>query len=66
MTDKPLDWQAFGVWLSLLLHRHGPDVFRVKGVLAGPVVPGTRLVFLVRGIDPELLRCSFHAFLAIK
>jgi G3E family GTPase len=40
-TPDPLDWQAFAVWLSLLLHRHGPDVLRVKGVLdvrgAGPV-----------------------------
>ena len=40
-TDEPLDWQAFSVWLSLLLHRHGPDVLRVKAVLdvrdVGPV-----------------------------
>jgi G3E family GTPase len=40
-TSEPLDWQAFCVWLSLLLHRHGPDVLRVKGLLdvrgAGPV-----------------------------
>ena len=41
VTDEPLDWQAFSVWLSLLLHRHGADVLRVKGVLdvrgSGPV-----------------------------
>jgi G3E family GTPase len=40
-TDEPLDWQAFAIWLSLLLHRHGPAVLRVKGVLdvrgVGPV-----------------------------
>jgi G3E family GTPase len=40
-TRDPLDWQAFSVWLSALLHAHGPDVLRVKGVLdvrgAGPV-----------------------------
>jgi G3E family GTPase len=40
-TDEALDWQAFSVWLSLLLHRHGADVLRVKGVLdvrgTGPV-----------------------------
>jgi G3E family GTPase len=40
-TEDPLDWQAFAVWLSALLHAHGPDVLRVKGVLdvrgAGPV-----------------------------
>jgi G3E family GTPase len=33
VTDETLDWQAFAAWLSLLLHAHGPDVLRVKGVL---------------------------------
>jgi G3E family GTPase len=41
VTDDPVDWQAFAIWLSLLLHRHGPDVLRVKGILdvrdVGPV-----------------------------
>jgi G3E family GTPase len=41
VTDDALDWQAFAAWLSLLLHAHGPDVLRVKGVLdvrnVGPV-----------------------------
>lgn len=41
VTSAPLDWQAFTVWLTLLLHRHGPKVLRVKGVLdvqgVGPV-----------------------------
>lgn len=40
-TTTPLDWQAFTVWLSLLLHEHGPCVLRVKGLLdvqaVGPV-----------------------------
>jgi len=40
--DRPLDWIAFSVWLSMLLHAHGEDVLRVKGLLnvgtAGPVV----------------------------
>jgi G3E family GTPase len=31
--DEPLDWTAFGIWLSMLLHRHGDDVLRVKGIL---------------------------------
>src|SRR5579872_6812679 len=39
----PLDWTAFGIWLSMLLHHHGTDVLRVKGLLntgdgAPPVV----------------------------
>jgi G3E family GTPase len=40
-SEEPLDWQALSVWLTLLLHRHGTDVLRVKGVLdvrgTGPV-----------------------------
>jgi G3E family GTPase len=39
---QPLDWIAFSVWLSMLLHARGEDVLRVKGLLnvgvAGPVV----------------------------
>lgn len=40
--DKPLDWTAFGLWLSMLLYAHGRDVLRVKGMVnvgeAGPVI----------------------------
>ena len=41
--ERPLDWDAFGIWLTMLLHRHGNDVLRVKGMLnvgeiSGPVV----------------------------
>lgn len=40
--DTSLDWTAFGVWLSMLLHARGEEVLRVKGLLdvgeAGPVV----------------------------
>lgn len=43
--SAPLDWPAFGVWLGMLLHAHGPDVLRIKGLLdigdAGPVVMNT-------------------------
>jgi G3E family GTPase len=28
-----IDWTAFGVWLTALLHRHGEKVLRVKGLL---------------------------------
>ena len=31
--DEPLDWTAFGIWLTMLLHAHGEDVLRVKGLL---------------------------------
>lgn len=39
--DKPLDWTTFGIWLTMLLNRHGPAVLRVKGILnvAGSPAP---------------------------
>ena len=30
---EDIDWNAFSLWLSLLLHRHGDKVLRVKGLL---------------------------------
>jgi G3E family GTPase len=43
LLDRPLDWTAFAIWLSMLLHSRGADVLRVKGLLDingadGPVV----------------------------
>jgi G3E family GTPase len=34
LLDEPLDWTAFGIWLSMLLNRHGDAVLRVKGILS--------------------------------
>ena len=31
--DEPLDWTAFGIWLTMLLQSRGEDVLRVKGLL---------------------------------
>jgi G3E family GTPase len=31
--DEPLDWTAFGIWLTMLLQARGGDVLRVKGLL---------------------------------
>ena len=40
--DEPLDWTAFGIWLTMLLQARGADVLRVKGLLDvgadGPLV----------------------------
>ncbi len=41
--DARIDWNVFAVWFTLLLHAHGADVLRVKGLLRvtdaiGPVV----------------------------
>jgi G3E family GTPase len=31
--DAPLDWNAFGIWLTMLLQARGEHVLRVKGLL---------------------------------
>ena len=33
-VDDPLDWTAFGVWLTMLVNRHGSRILRVKGILS--------------------------------
>jgi G3E family GTPase len=43
MLDRPLNWQVFAIWLTMLLHRHGSRVLRLKGLLnvgegRGPLV----------------------------
>ncbi len=42
MFEEPLDWTAFGIWLTMLLQARGGDVLRVKGLLnvgaEGPLV----------------------------
>jgi G3E family GTPase len=88
VVDEPLDWTAFGIWLTMLLNRHGERILRVKGILAlageeGPIVvhgvqhlvhapthlghwPSedhrSRLVFIVEGLEPDLIRRSFAVF----
>ncbi len=88
IVGEPLDWTAFGVWLTMLLNRHGARILRVKGILAleGEELPvavhgvqhlvhapthlsrwpsedhRSRLVFIVEGIEPDLIRRSFSIF----
>ena len=31
--EEPIDWTAFGIWLTMLLHTHGENVLRVNGML---------------------------------
>ncbi|MDQ0472173.1 CobW family GTP-binding protein [Labrys wisconsinensis] len=40
-VDEPIDWTAFGIWLTMLLNRHGDRILRVKGILnlAGEQAP---------------------------
>ncbi|MFC7398283.1 CobW family GTP-binding protein [Chelatococcus sp. GCM10030263] len=86
--DEAVDWTAFGIWLTMLLNRHGERVLRVKGILniAGEARPvaihgvqhlvhtpvhmdawptddrRSRIVFIVDGLDLDLLKRSFAAF----
>ncbi|MDO5103665.1 MAG: GTP-binding protein [Lautropia sp.] len=46
-VDAPVDWTAFGVWLSALLHVHGRAVLRVKGILN----IGEKLPVLINGVQ---------------
>jgi G3E family GTPase len=42
--DRPLNWQMFGIWLTMLLHRHGDRVLRLKGLLNVGAAEGPLLV----------------------
>jgi G3E family GTPase len=46
--DGALDWTMFGVWLTMLLHRHGEKVLRVKGILN---VAGSETPVAVHGVQ---------------
>ncbi|HVY06403.1 MAG TPA: GTP-binding protein [Burkholderiales bacterium] len=48
VLDRPADWTAFGLWLSLLLDRHGDDVLRVKGILD---VEGSPAPVFINGVQ---------------
>ena len=46
--EQPLDWTAFGIWASMLLHRHGAEVLRFKGLLN---VVGVPTPVLINGVQ---------------
>ena len=47
-VEVPIDWNAFGLWLTMLLNRHGMRVLRVKGILN---VAGETLPVAVHGVQ---------------
>jgi G3E family GTPase len=53
--EEDIDWTAFSVWLSALIHARGDDILRVKGVVTTPA--GRLLLQSVRRIvqSPEIL-----------
>jgi G3E family GTPase len=54
-VDPDIDWSAFTLWLSALLHARGDDLVRVKGVIRTPA--GRLLLQTVRKVvqSPEIL-----------
>jgi len=46
--DGAIDWTMFGIWLTMLLNRHGNEVLRVKGILN---VAGTDTPVAVHGVQ---------------
>ena len=46
--DGPLDWTAFGIWMTMLLNRHGDKVLRIKGMLN---VAGVGDPVLINGVQ---------------
>lgn len=47
-AKEPVDWAAFGLWLSMLLNRHGERILRVKGLLW---IAGADGPVLVQGVQ---------------
>ncbi len=47
-ADQPVDWAAFALWLSMLLHRHGAEILRVKGLLS---LAGQSAPVVVQGVQ---------------
>jgi G3E family GTPase len=48
MFDGSLDWTAFGIWLTMLLNRHGENLLRVKGILN---VAGMDTPIVINGVQ---------------
>jgi len=46
--ETPIDWTAFGIWMTMLLHRHGDKILRIKGLLN---VDGMAAPVLINGVQ---------------
>jgi G3E family GTPase len=54
--EPPLNWMEFGVWLTMLLHRHGSKILRVKGILN---VVGSEQPVVIHGVQ-HLVHAPTH------
>jgi G3E family GTPase len=46
--DSPLDWSAFAIWLTMLLHCHGQNILRLKGMLN---IAGVSTPVVIHGVQ---------------
>lgn len=46
--EKPIDWNAFGLWLGFLLHAYGDRLLRLKGILH---IEGEPLPVAIHGVQ---------------
>lgn len=56
VLEEGIDWTAFGLWLTMLLHVHGNRILRVKGLLN---VLGSATPVVVNGVQ-HLVHPPFH------
>jgi len=56
VIDGAVDWTMFGMWLTLLLHKHGDRIFRVKGIL---VIEGEDRPVAIHGVQ-HLVHAPTH------
>jgi G3E family GTPase len=53
---EAIDWTVFGLWLTMLLHRHGANILRVKGLLN---VEGASAPVAIHGVQ-QLVHVPQH------
>lgn len=46
--DRPLEWSAVAIWLTMLLNRHGGNILRVKGLLD---IAGSDTPVVIHGVQ---------------
>lgn len=54
--DAPLSWARFGLWLSMLLNRHGGEILRLKGLLD---IEGNESPVVIQGVQ-HLIHKPMH------
>lgn len=88
---QSINWIGFGIWLNLLLKKHGENILRVKGILkieesdeplliqgvqhciyppehleSWPWEAESKIVFIVRGLDINIIQKSFEIFMRLS